>query len=378
MINKFKFILFSFIIWWLSLVFIFFISNKIIAYRQGQEFTNILHTTSKSILGSSFLFPYANFDGVHYLAIAQYGYTTEAGFFPFYPLLIKTLSLFNLNYFFSGLFISNFAFIVSLIFFYKLIKLDFSDKIARQSLLFMLIFPTSFFFACIYSESLFFLLLILCFYFARKQMWLFAVISGIFLSATRIVGVLILPALLWEFYLFHKNNFKSNIQNIVSFILIPLGLISYMIFNFLHWGNLFYFIKAQGMLSNNRSTDQIILLPQTLFRYFKIISSVPAQQYEWWISLLELAITIFVMIMLYVAYKQKVRVSYLIFSLLSLLLPISSGTLSGMPRYVLVAFPVYIALVSMKNRIAKLIYSTTSIILLIILWILFSKGYYVA
>lgn len=378
MLKKYKFLFSFFVIWWSSLVLILVVSNKIIPYRQSQEFTNILHTTSQSILDSSFFYPWANFDGVHYLAIAKYGYTTEAGFFPFYPLLIKIFSSINIDYFFSALFISNLAFIIGLIFLYKLIRLDFSDKIARQSLFFLLIFPTSFFFASIYSESLFFLLLILCFYFARKKMWLFAAIPGMFLSATRIVGVLILPALLWEFYILEKNNLRSNIQKIIPIIIIPLGLFSYMIFNFLNWGNLFYFAKAQGMLSNNRSVDQIILFPQTLFRYFKIITTVPIQQFEWWIAVLEVGMSVFAVTLLYIAYKQKIRISYLVFSVLALLLPASSGTLSGMPRYILVSFPIFISLALIKNRWIKTIYSIVSVILLIILWILFSKGYYVA
>lgn len=377
MIHKFKYIFLAFVIWWLSLVSVIAISNKILPYRLGQEFTNILHTTSETILNLSFFYPYANFDGVHYLAIAKYGYTTEAGFFPLYPLLIKIVSSLNISYFFSGLFISNIAFIVSLIFFYKLIKLDFPNKIAYQSIIFLLVFPTSFFFASIYSESLFFLLLILCFYFARKKMWLLAAIFGIFLSATRIVGVLILPALLWEFYTLEKNNWRSNIQKIIPLFLVPLGLFSYGLFNFFSWGSLFYFAKAQGMFSNNRSVNEIILFPQTLFRYFKIILSVPPQQYEWWIALLELGISTLVIFLLFKA-RQKVRMSYLIFSVLALLIPISTGTLSGMPRYVIVAFPIYIVLTQVKNRWLKIAYSTVSVILLIMLWILFSKGYYVA
>lgn len=374
-----KFILFSFVVWWILLFCVLVVSNRALPYRQGQGFTNILSTIPPgSILHSPFVYPWANFDGIHYLAIAKSGYTTEAGFFPLYPLLIKVFSFFTDGYFISGLLISSITFIFGLVFLYKLIKLDFSNDIAKQSIIFLLIFPTSFFFACLYSESLFFLLLILCFYFARKKMWWLAVIFGLFLSATRIVGILILPALLWEFYVLEKNSWRLNIQKIIPLALIPLGLVFYMLFNFIHWGDSFYFVKAQGMLSNSRSVDQVILFPQTLFRYFKIITTFPSQQYEWWIALLELGMSLFVFFLLFLAYKKKVRVSYLIFSVLALLLPISSGTLSGMPRYVLVVFPIYIAMAQIKNRLLKTIYSIVCIFLLIILWTLFSKGYYVA
>lgn len=376
-----KFLFFSFIIWMMFLFCVLFVGNTLLPYRNGQEFTNILNITSSgSVLHSTLLYPFANFDGVHYLTIANVGYTTEAGFFPLYPLVIKLFGFDGSieNYFFSGLVFSNIAFIIGLIFLYKLIKLDFSDNVAKQSIIYLLIFPTSFYFACIYSESLFFLLSILTFYFARKRKWLYVGIFGMLLSATRIVGILILPVLFWEFYILEKNTRQVNIKRILPLILLPVGLLSYMLFNFLHWGNLLYFVKAQGLFGNSRSVDQIILFPQTIFRYFKIITTVSFQQYELWVASLELGITVFALFMLFVSLRKKIRMSYIIFSILALLLPISSGTLSGMPRYILVIFPIYIALASIENKFLKTIYSIVSVFLLIILWTLFSKGYYVA
>lgn len=375
---KSKFIFLSYIFWLSFLFFIIIFCKNFIPYRQGQEFTNILHTTSESILSLSPLYPWANFDGVHYLAIAKYGYTTDAGFFPLYPVMIKLFNYLTGDYFLSGLILSNLFFITGLIIFYRLIKLDFSKEIAYQSVIFLLIFPTAFFFTAIYSESLFFLLLVLTFYFARKKMWFLASLTGMLLSATRIVGALILPALIWEFYVLEKDNLRANLKKFIPLLLIPLGLFSYMLFNFMNFGNPLYFIKAQGMLSNNRSVDQIILFPQTLFRYFKIITTVSSQQFEWWIALLEICISLLVLCLLLIAYKQKIRFSYIIFSLLALLVPLSTGTLSGMPRYVLVAFPVFISIALIKNRLFKFVYSVVCVFLLIILWILFSKGYYVA
>lgn len=348
-------------------------------YRSGQEFTNILKTTTpESFVTSPLIYPWANFDGVHYIEIAKFGYTTEAGFFPLYPILIKILSLFIGNYFIAAILISNTSFVVGLIFFHKLIKLDYPNKIANQAIIFLLIFPTSFFFAAAYSESLFLALLMSCLYFTRKRMWFLASILGLLLSSTRIVGILILPVLFWEFYTLEKTNFKNISLKLISLFLVPLGLLSYMIFNYIHWGNFMYFIKAQGMFSNNRSVDQVILFPQTLFRYSKIIATVPYQQYEWWIALVELSLTFFVLTLLLFGFKQRMRISYLIFSILVLLLPISSGTLSGMPRYVLMTFPIYITIALFKNKYLKITYFILCLFLLTILWTLFTKGYYVA
>src|SRR5690348_10341037 len=68
-----------------------------------------------------FLLPLANFDGVHYLTIARYGYHMyEQAFFPLYPLLILLFfKLFPLRYFFWGFWISNVSFFIGLVFFVK-------------------------------------------------------------------------------------------------------------------------------------------------------------------------------------------------------------------------------------------------------------------
>src|SRR3989344_63497 len=131
----------------------------------------------------SFLTSFANFDGAHYLLIAKNGYTTyQQAFFPLYPLLIRWLSpIFSNNLLLTGLIISNFSFLLGLIIFSKYLKviLGRSETTTPESLLdsgrprsslarmtqrslviwliiFLLTFPTSFFFGSIYTEGLFF------------------------------------------------------------------------------------------------------------------------------------------------------------------------------------------------------------------------------
>jgi hypothetical protein len=213
------------------------------------------------------------------------------------------------------------------------------------------------------------------FYFARKQKWLLSGIAGMLLSATRLVGIAIWPALLYEYFKESKN--KLTIK-ILPLLLVPLGLISYIIYNFYKWGNPFYFIQAQGNFANNRSVDSIILFPQTIFRYIKILFTVSPSIFEWWIALSEFSFFVLVSVLLYMAWRKRVRLSYLIFGVLSFLVPVSSGTFSGLPRYVAVIFPIYLALALTKSRALKIIYCVASVILLSIFFMLFSKGYYIA
>lgn len=151
-----------------------------------------------------------------------------------------------------------------------------------------------------------------------------------------------------------------------------------MLFNFLKWGDAFYFIQAQGAFHNERSVDSIVFIPQTIFRYIKILTTLPPGIFEWWIALLEISTFIFVSIMFFVAWKKKIRISYILFALICFLIPASTGTFTGLPRYALVLFPIFITLALVKNKFVKIAYSILGFSLLLILFALFSKGYFVA
>jgi Gpi18-like mannosyltransferase len=344
-----------FVVWRILLFIPVFLAGYFVTLRNGYLFSN----------------PWANFDGVHYLSIAQGGYINQSAFFPLYPFLISVLTFGN-QVFFSGFFVSNTAFLISLYFFYKLLSLDYKENRRWEILLIMLLFPTSFFFGAVYSEALFLLFLVSSFYFARKGKWVWASILGMLLTGTRLIGIFILPALLYEYFI-QRKTFKG----VFPLTLIPLGIISYSIFNFKMWGDWLYFVHTHSQLSNGRVTNGIIFPFQTVYRYIKIFLTLPINQYEWWIALLELVSFVGVSILLYFAWKKKVRVSYLIFSVLAFLLPVSSGTFSGLPRYVLVLFPIYIVLSYMSGKIRR-IYLVISTIILVVLLMFFSRGYFVA
>lgn len=372
-----------FFTWRFLLLVPLLIGYFLIPYRAGYDYTDIWKFIHHYNPVSSFLlYPWANFDGVYYLMIAGNGYTSNAGFFPLFPIIIHVVSslfgkiqTFGGIEFFVGLFLSNIFFFFSLVIFYKLLRLDYDNKIAYRSILFLLLFPTAFFFVSIYTESLFLLLTLLAFFHARRKEWLQAGILGLLLSATRLVGIAIFPVLLFEFLTLAKEKLSLKILPI---FLVPLGLMGYVLFNINKWGDVFYFIKAQGMLANNRSVDSIILFPQTIFRYFKILLIGNFYQYEYWVAVLELTTFFIVSILLYIAWKNKVRLSYTIFSILCFLIPISTGTFSGLPRYVVVLFPIFIGIALIKNKNIQFAYVIISSILLFVLLMLFSRGYFVA
>jgi len=377
-----KRIVLLFLGWRLLLFLPLVFSEIVLSPRENYGYTLLTHFLEKgSVLSNFLLYPFGNFDAAYYLLIAAKGYTVNAGFFPLFPLSIHFATLpFNvlpfdpIQYFIVITLVSTYL-LISLIVFYRLIRLDHKENVAIWSIIFLLIFPTSFFYAAVYSESLFLLLSLLTFYFAREKKWTASGIAGALLSATRIVGIAMWPALLYEYFKENKN--KITIK-ILPLFLMPLGLIGYAFYNLQKWGNPFYFIQAQGNFANNRTVDSIVLFPQTVFRYIKILFTLKPNIYEWWIAFFELSFFIFALSLFYIAWKKKIRFSYLIFGFLCFLLPASSGTFTGLPRYVLTIFPFFITLALIKNKLFKIAYSAFSIILLFIFFMLFSKGYFIS
>lgn len=379
-----KKILLLFLLWRAFLFLVLIASKSFLFPRAGYAYTLLTYFLEKgSVLSNFLIYPFGNFDGIYYLLIAAKGYTVNAGFFPLFPLVINVSArLFGPNIipfdpkqYFTAIALVSFFFLASLIIFYKLIKLDYKENVAILSIIFLLIFPTSFFFASIYSESLFLFLSLWSFYFARRKKWLLAGIMAAFLSATRLVGIAMLPALLYEYF---KNEKNKSLGKFLSICLAPIGLIAYIFYNLQKWGNPLYFIQAQGNFANNRTVNSIILFPQTMFRYIKILITLKPVIYEWWVALFELSFFIFALVLFHIAWKNRIRMSYLIFGALCFLIPVSSGTFTALPRYILPIFPLFITLALIKNKVFKIIYCTVSTVLLFIFFILFSKGYFIS
>lgn len=330
------------------------------------------------------LFSWANFDGEHYLSIAFFGYKMlEQAFFPIYPFLMSFLSApFTYDLFSSliantivGIFISNTSFLLALIFLWKLINIDYSKKITLWALLSLAFFPTSFYFGAVYNESLFLLLTVLSFYSARKGKWYLSGILGALSSATRVFGILLLPALLIEAW-----QQKLPLRKMLWLFLIPLGLIGYMIYQALNFGDPFAFYNLQTVVGEQHQKG-IVLLPQVYFRYLKILTSVDFNNPIYQTIILEVFVGVLFFILPIFGYFKKVRWSYLIYAMLGFLIPTIQGSFSSVPRYVIVFFPFFIILsiwITSLPRPIRIILLIASSVFLFKETALFLRGYWIA
>lgn len=314
-----------------------------------------------------FIWSFGNFDGVHYLGIAKDGYAYQftQAFFPLYPVLIKfTSTITGFNLVISALLLSNTTFLLGLLVFYKLIKENFNQKTALWACIFLLSFPTSYYFGSVYTEGLFFLLLTSSFYFLSREKILLASMLGAFASLTRLVGVFLSVSL---------NNIKK--LSLYPLIIVPMGLITYMLYLKVKFDNSLYFLSSQSAFGQGRSTAEVVLLPQVIFRWIKQIFTTSGLTL--FNSVFELTTLIFALILLTIAWK-KMNKQWIIFSILSILTPTLTGSLTSMPRYILIAFPIFVVLAQIRGDYQKVIILIVFFSLLIISSALFTRGYWIA
>jgi len=318
----------------------------------------------------------ARWDSGWYTAVAKYGYYLNPGenstvvFFPLYPLLITGLTEISaMDYFYAGQLISWLALFFALIYFYKLLRLDFEEKRSYSILLYLLVFPWSFFLSAVYTESLFLLLVTASFYYARKQNWLLASTFGFFASLTRITGIFLLPALAYE-YLVQNKKLEAKAFWLA---LIPAGLATFMLYLKIKTGDFFAFIHNQSSFGRHSVFPLKTLwwdIKNTL-TFFQSGDFLKASVYA--LGLLALGASLYLLI----KYYRQLRPSYLIFAFLSILLPLCTGTTTSLGRYLLNVFPVFIAAGLVENKIFKYSWLTIGLVSLVGLTFSFVAWYFV-
>jgi len=372
------FIFFTVLIWRVGLIILAWLGLRLIPLRTGY-----LGGEAGPYWVNPLLWCWANFDSVHYLGIAQRGYYQfQQAFFPLYPYLIRYLNPFFKNYLYTGLFISHLSLIIALFLFYELVKLDYQKKIARRSLLYLLLFPTAFFFGCVYTESLFLALVLGSFYAAKKKNWWLAGILGGLASATRFVGIFLFPALLLEWSLQKEKRKKTLIETVkesLPLFFIATGLLFYMAYLKETTGDPLYFIHVQPFFGAERTGGKIVLLYQVFWRYFKMLITVQKLTPTYFVVVLESLTAVFFVFLTIFVYLRR-WFAYLTFMALAFIAPTLTGTFSSLPRYALVLFPGFILLAiwGEKYRWVRIFYPAIAIPLLILSVWLFTRGYFVA
>lgn len=315
------------------------------------------------------------FDGVHYLRLISAGYADigSQAFFPLYPLLVRGISqVLSLSPYYSGIVLS----LLSLTGSITLLKYLFPTK-PYHYIVPLLLFPTSFFFVGLYTESLFLVLSLLFFLLVKqKHLFLAAVVAGL-ASATRLVGLFLSISLL--FLLIKERPKQLTLHYCASsFILLLISASGFLCYSAYLWSRFddpLMFLHVQSMFGAERSSSELILLPQVLYRYLKMIFTVDPTSFLYqriWLELLTF-------ILASVAWINNMKHNHPYISLyvaLSLLLPTLTGTLSSFPRYTLVLLPFLLPASMSKSKYYLL--NFTFLALLIYFYSMYCYGTFIS
>lgn len=203
-------------------------------------------------------------DAKHYLNLAELGYNgyVEDGkhlflvFFPLYPWLIRAVTVLTRNYISSAFIISYLAYAIGCCFLYSMTANDYGKRVAKKAVIFLSIFPFSFFFGGIMTESLFFLTSVACLYYIRQHKWPLVMVWGILACLTRIQGLALGLAAGVELCIYYQpikmlrekdwKSFRNLMFTKVPYLLgILLGTVGYLLLNYVTTGNPFEFLIHQ-------------------------------------------------------------------------------------------------------------------------------------
>jgi len=147
--------------------------------------------------------PTARWDSVWYLEIAHLGYFSRASstFFPLYPLMIRAGAAIFGSELVVGALISLAALTVALYLLYLLALEEVGEAGARFAVALLALFPTALFFSAVYTESVFLALSVGAIHAARRERWATASVLAALAGATHVNGILLaLPLLLLYLY----------------------------------------------------------------------------------------------------------------------------------------------------------------------------------
>ena len=329
---------------------------------------------------------WANFDSGFYIPLASGGYwgantlhgASNWAFFPLYPLLIHIFAIPLATYpntdLLAGIATSNASALIALIYLYKLTMREFNRSIAARTVLYLMLFPMSFYLSAVYPEALFMALVISCIYYARMQRWWLAGFLGGLVALTRPQGVLMVIVAGWEYWQYLGDRFaplEAQEKNIITrftnwlhsrilglwralrdwhtwlgftaLLQIPLGLSLFLLYAKWKVGTFFASQLTERNGWGRTLTNPIHVLKNAL------LHPIAPSPWEW--NFYDLNILVIVLFSLaLIPIFRRLPAIYGIFSLLFVLLPLSSGDINSIARYYMEVFPVFIWLAWWTSR----------------------------
>lgn len=290
-------------------------------------------------------------DALWFLRIATAGYDAgdgSAAFFPLYPLVVRVVSwIVGGRPLLAATLVSNASFFGALLVLYDLTVREFSEAVARRTIVYMAVFPTAFFFLAPYSESLFLLLSLLAFREARRDRWPSAAVAGALAALTRSIGIVLVPALLLMAFERYRVNGGRLGPRLAWASAVVVGPLAYLAWWGVAHGDALAPLHAQANWQRVVAFPLLTLWRATLMAFGGLGVVDPAY---WIIDLLVTGVVIAAVVIGW----RRLPPPYLIYALGCLLIPLSypyePRPLLSMPRFVAVIFPAFWVMADATER----------------------------
>lgn len=310
----------------------------------------------KPYLIDPFMNEHVSFDSIFYISVALVGYddpvvpsisgpdrkplSMNYAFFPLYPFLMRLvaypLRMLGLNPIatatLAGVLISLLGALAAMLALFDLTQEELGEMGGLRTAFYLLIFPTGFFLATVYTEGLFIGLAFSALALVRRSQLGWAALLAGLATWTRAVGVLLVVPLALEVF---RQNWRSSFKNRSSwtalrqgvYVLIPLAAMGIWLasplaprFRYMEKN---YF--GQGLLQVSRSLDGWV-------HAFRLMVSGTSSQTTAYYAMEFFAILLALLAGIMLLRKYP---GLALFSLLALIVPLTSGAPQSLNRYVL-------------------------------------------
>ena len=298
-------------------------------------------------------------DSGWYFSIAQLGYSpslesqSNMAFFPLYPMLMRAVGWVgggtDRAIWGAGILIAFVAFFAALVVLHRFTERVFGDrKVARRTILYLAVFPYSFFFTAVYAESLFLLLTLLSIDAAHRSRWMSAGIWGGLAALTRPYGILlVIPLAL--FAVAGQPAVRQYAWRGLAVSLVPACLGGWCLFNYSLTGDplAWLHVNAQWGYAIGQVPGQRLLLMISMIRQEGLYDFFFWSYFAAFELLNAATGVLFLVLTPWVA--KRLGLPFALYVVATLLVPFTGNQLESIGRYAAVLFPVFMVAGSFKS-----------------------------
>ncbi|MCR5608545.1 MAG: glycosyltransferase family 39 protein [Lachnospiraceae bacterium] len=336
---------------------------RIVVYIISALIMRVYMSNDDSLNFATFIGEWKKWDANNYIRIATLGYKgyqengmyTTLVFFPLYAWIMRGFNLLFNNIELAALVVSTLCYCIGCGFLYKVLTSEYGLDVAKKTIMYLSLFPFSFFLGSMMPEAAFFMILAMEMYFIKEHKWVATGIVGILAALTRMQGILVIVLALVEWFSYRKpfQNRKGIVKNIFTEILpifcTGIGSLIYLLINYKVTGDPFKFLEYQKAIWNQEAQWFGKTVSQLYDKTFSAdnigFTRVTIWAPEFFIFIIFLALIVYGV--------GKVHDKYMIFMLAYLIMNYLPAWLLSAGRYMTVAIPAFIVMAVFSEKYKK-------------------------